>query len=64
MEIIREMEIYAEAELSPGPNRAELHHYHHDDVVRTSAAPCRSHVFFHGVLHGVWNVMHASRAAG
>ena len=58
MEIIREMEIYAEA--LPGPNRAELHHYHHDDVVRTSAAPCRSHVFF----HGVWNVMHASRAAG
>jgi hypothetical protein len=43
MEIIREMEIYAEAELSPGPNRAELHHYHHDDVVLTSAAPCRSH---------------------
>ena len=46
---IREMEIYgrwrynnliyAEALASPGPQPAELHHYHHDDVVRTSAAP-------------------------
>ena len=47
---IREMEIYgrwrynnliyAEAlAYLPGPQPAELHHYHHDDVVRTSAAP-------------------------
>lgn len=52
------MEIYAEA--LPGPNLRNSTITTMMMRLRTSAAPCRSHVFF----HGVWNVMHASRAAG